>query len=71
MDVGLATLEVIVQVVPEQMDQVDGVVPCVSPGVAGKQNECDVADALPCPRISVLQPHWRLPVNVNTIIYCK
>ena len=54
MNVGLATLEVVVQVVPEQVDQVDGVVPGVLAGVPGEQDEGDVAHALTRPRISVL-----------------
>ena len=54
MDVGLTTLEVVVQVVPEQVDQVNGVVPRVLAGVPGKQDEGDVTHALTRPRISVL-----------------
>ena len=61
MDVGLATLEVIVQVVPEQMDQVDGVVPGVGAGVPREQHEGDVADPLAGPGVRVLQAHRRLP----------
>ena len=63
MDVGLATLEVVVQVVPEQVDQVDGVVSSVLPGVPGEQDESDVTHALACPRIRVLQTHRRLSVT--------
>ena len=55
MDVSLATLEVIVQVVPEQVDQVDGVVPGLSGSVAGEEDEGDVADTLPGPGVRVLQ----------------
>ena len=55
MDVSLATLEVVVQVVPEQVDQVDGVVPGLGGRVAGEEDEGDVAHALPGPGIGVLQ----------------
>ena len=55
MDVGLATLQVVVQVVPKQMDQVDGVVPGLSGSVAGEEDEGDVAHTLPGPGIGVLQ----------------
>ena len=54
MDVGLATLEMVVQVVSEQVDQVDSVVPGVLARVPGEQNEGDVAYALTRPRVSVL-----------------
>ena len=63
MDVGLATFEVVVQVVPEQVDQVDGVVPGVLPGVPGEQDKGDVTHALTRPRIRVLQTHRRLSVT--------
>ena len=55
MDVGLATLEMVVQVVPEQVDQVDGVVPGLGGSVTREEDEGDVAHTLPGPGISVLQ----------------
>ena len=61
MDVRLAALEVVVQVVSEQVDQVDGVVPGVGAGVPREQHEGDVADPLAGPGVSVLQSHRRLP----------
>ena len=61
MNVGLAALEVVVQVVPEQVDQVDGVVPGVLVGVAGEQDKGDVANTLTSTSICVLQSHRWLP----------
>ena len=55
MDVGLAALQVVVQVVPKQMDQVDGVVSGLRGGVSGEEDEGDISDTLPSPRVSVLQ----------------
>ena len=46
MDVGLAALDVVVQVVPEQVDQVDGVLPAGGGGVAREEDERDVADVV-------------------------
>ena len=46
MDVGLATLQVVVQVVPKQMDQVDGVVSGLRGGVSGEEDKGDIADSL-------------------------
>ena len=55
MNVGLATFEVVVQVVPEQVDQVDGVVPGLGGSVTREEDEGDVAHTLPGPGIGVLQ----------------
>ena len=55
MDVSLATLEVVVQVVPEQVDQVDGVVPGLGGRVAGEEDEGDVADPITGPGVRVFQ----------------
>ena len=55
MDVGLATLQVVVQVVPKQMDQVDGVVSGLCGSVSREEDEGDISDTLPSPRVSVLQ----------------
>jgi len=49
-----------VQVVSEQVDQVDGVVPGVGAGVPREQHEGDVADPLAGPGVRVLQSHRRL-----------
>ena len=46
MDVGLAALDVVVQVVPEQVDQVDGVLPAGGGGVAWEEDKRDVADVV-------------------------
>lgn len=43
MDVRLGTLDVVVQVVAEHVDQVDGVVAGVPGRVSGEQHERDVA----------------------------
>ena len=62
MDVRLAALEMVVQVVSEQVDQVDGVVPSVGAGVPREQHEGDVADPLAGPGVRVLQSHRGFPV---------
>ena len=54
-DVRLAALEVVVQVVSEQVDQVDGVVPGLGGSVTREEDEGDVAHTLPGPGIGVLQ----------------
>ena len=46
MDVGLRALDVIVQVVPEEVDQVDGVVAGLLVGVTREEDERDVAHAV-------------------------
>ena len=65
MDVGLAALQVVVQVVPKQMDQVDGVVSGLRGSVSREEDEGDISDALPSPRVSVLQAQRRLPGRVT------
>ena len=67
MNVGLAALEVVVQVVPEQVDQVDGVVPGVLVGVAGEQDKGDVANTLASTGICVLQTHRRFPNRIKRL----
>ena len=55
MNVGLATFEVVVQVVPEEVDQVDGVVPGLRGGVSGEQDEGDITDPVSSPGVGVFQ----------------
>ena len=61
MDIGLATFQVVVKVVPEQVDQVDGVVPGLGSSVSREEDEGDITHTLPCPRIRVLQTKRRFP----------
>ena len=44
MDVGFGALDVVVQVVSEHVNQVDGVVPGIHVSVTREQDEGDVAD---------------------------
>ena len=46
-DVGLAALQMVVQVVAEEMDQIYRVVPGSLVGVAGEEDKGDVAHSLP------------------------
>ena len=55
MDIGLATFQVVVKVVPEQMDQVDGVVPGLGRSVPREEDEGDITHTLPSPSVRVLQ----------------
>ena len=54
MDVGFATFKMIVKIVSEEVDQVDGVVPGVLVDVAGEQNEGDITHSLASPSVCVL-----------------
>ena len=65
MNVGLATFEVVVQVVPEEVDQVDGVVPGLRGGVSGEQDEGDITDPVSSPGVGVFQSKRRLPDMVG------
>ena len=64
MDVRFATFKMIVKVVSEEVDQVDGVVPGVLVDVPGKQDEGDVTNSFASSRICVLETHWRFPDNI-------
>lgn len=55
MDIGLGALNVVVQIVPERVDQVDGVVSSSSIGVAREQHEGDVANVVTHGSICVFQ----------------
>ena len=68
MDVRLAALDVVVQVVPEQVDQVDGVLPAGVGGVAREEDERDVADVVAHGRLGlVLQLGGRVAVAVEDL----
>ena len=46
MDVGFGALDVVVQVVSEHVNQVDGIVPGVLVRMTGEKNKGDVADTV-------------------------
>lgn len=60
MNIGLRALDVVVQVVPERVDQVDGVISGTGVGVAREQHEGDVADVVAHSGIRVFQLQRRL-----------
>lgn len=62
MDVGLRALDVVVQVVPEHVYEVDGVVAGAARRVPREQHERDVADVVVDDGVGVLQLERRLPV---------
>jgi len=62
-DVSLGTLDVIVKIVSERVDQIDGVVSGVIVGVSGEEYERDVADVVADAGLRVLQLHRRLSVR--------
>jgi hypothetical protein len=64
-DVGLGTLDVVVQVVPEQMDQVDCVVSSLLLRVPGKEHEGDVADSLSSPGVCIFKAKRRVFAEQN------
>ena len=55
MDVGFGTLDVVVHVIPEQVDQINAVVAHLSIGVSWKQDKGDVSNAFPGSGISPLE----------------
>ena len=61
-DVGFGALDVVVQIVPEHVDQVDGVVAGGAVGVAGEQDEGDVAYVVSDAGVCVLKLQRRLPM---------
>ena len=63
MDVGLGALDVVVQVVPEQMNEVDGVVARVFVGVAREQHKGDVADAVADSGVRAFEAPRRIPAE--------
>lgn len=55
MNIGLRALNVVVQIVPERVDQVDGVVSSSGIGVAREQHKGDVANVVTHGSICVFQ----------------
>lgn len=48
MEISLATLDVVVEVGPELVDQVDGVIPVCWSCVSREQHKCYVAEIIHC-----------------------
>ena len=65
MNVSLGALDMVVQVVPEQVDQVDGVIPGVLVRVTREEDKGDVPDAVTNSCIRPLQTAWRIPAEQN------
>ena len=59
----LRAFDVVVQVVPEEVDQVDRVVPDVFGRVPREEDERDVAHALACPRVRLFETTRRVPAE--------
>ena len=55
MNIGLRALDVVVQVVPERVDQVDGVVSSTGIGMAREHHEGNVADVVTHGGIGIFQ----------------
>lgn len=70
MDIGLRALDVVVQIVPERVDQVDGVVSSTGVGVAREQHEGNVANVVAHGSIGVLQLQRRFPVAEEDLRGC-
>ena len=67
-DVGLAALDVVVQVVPEQVDQVDGVLPRRRRCVPGEEHERHVPDVVTHCRVRlVLKFRGRVAMAVQDL----
>lgn len=69
-DVGLGTLDVVVQVVPKDVDQVYRVVPCLAVCMPGKKHKGDVADAVADTGVCILQLLGGLPVAEEHLWGC-
>lgn len=70
MNIGLRALDVVVQVVPERVDQVDGVVSSAGIGVTREQHKGDVANVVTHSGVRVFQLQRRFPVAKEDLWGC-
>ena len=65
MNVGLGALDVVVQVVSEQVDQIDGVVPGVFVRVTWEEDKGDVAHTVANSSVSSFEPSRGISTEEN------
>ena len=63
MNVSFATFKMIVKVVPEEMDQVNGVIPGLFVCMTRKEYKCDVSHSLSSSGTRILKSSWWLSEN--------